>query len=353
MKTLKFYEAIHDATEQCMEEDPQVFVIGLGVTDPKGIFGTTLGLEKKFGQNRAFDMPLSENAMTGIVTGAAIAGMKPILVHQRLDFAILSLDQLINNSAKWHFMFNGQNSVPMVVRLIIGRGWGQGPQHSQSLHSYFAHIPGLKVLAPAFPQDAKNMLVAAVKDPNPVVLLEHRWLYNTFGSVTETTDLSDDVFKAKKIVEGSDVTIVASSHMTLEALRAAKRLMKKGISAEVIDLRSMNPIDYETIELSVKKTGKLLVLDGDWKTNGLAGEIIAHISEYCFRDLQVPPSRITYPDHYVPTSWKMAQDYYPSIHTICKAVCKLLGIDFERELFHEDSDPELKDVPDPAFMGPF
>ena len=184
-RELKYFQAILEATDQCLAADPRVYVIGLGVTDPKGIFGTTLGLEAKYGPRRVMDMPVSENALTGIALGSAVTGMRPIMTHQRVDFALLALDQLINNAAKWHTMFGGRMRAPMVIRLIIGRGWGQGPQHSQSLQALFAHIPGLKVVMPATPYDAKGLLVAAVEDDNPVIYLEHRWLHGIWGPVPE------------------------------------------------------------------------------------------------------------------------------------------------------------------------
>src|SRR3990167_3336413 len=173
-REIKFHQAILEATTQLMESNPDVYVIGLGAPDPKGLFGTTMGLEEKFGPNRVMDMPASENAMTGIVIGSALMGMRPIMTHQRVDFSLLALDQLINNAAKWHYMFGGKGSVPMVVRMFIGRGWGQGPQHSQTLHSIFAHIPGLKVVMPSNPQDAKGLFISSVQDNNPVIFLEHR-----------------------------------------------------------------------------------------------------------------------------------------------------------------------------------
>src|SRR5579872_1970482 len=182
-RQIKYHEAILEATDQIMELDPRVYLMGLGAPDPKGIFGTTSGLGKKYGPNRVMDMPTSENAMTGIAIGSAIEGMRPIMTHQRVDFFLLALDQLINNGAKWHYMFGGQMKVPLVIRLIIGRGWGQGPQHSQSLQSFFAHIPGLKVVMPSNPYDAKGLLISAIEDDNPVVYLEHRWLHGIFGEV--------------------------------------------------------------------------------------------------------------------------------------------------------------------------
>ncbi|MBI1870547.1 MAG: alpha-ketoacid dehydrogenase subunit beta [Chlamydiae bacterium] len=177
-RELKFFEAIREATTLCMESNPSVYIMGLGVPDPKGIFGTTSGLQEKFGNGRVMDMPVSENGMTGVAIGSALVGMRPILTHQRIDFAMLAMEPMVNQAAKWHYMFGGEAHVPLVVRLIIGRGWGQGPQHSQSLQSWFAHVPGLKVVMPVTPYDAKGLLISSIEDNNPVIFIEHRWLHN-------------------------------------------------------------------------------------------------------------------------------------------------------------------------------
>lgn len=355
-RELRFNQAILEGTTQLMENDPSVYIMGLGVPDPKGIFGTTTGLDKKFGPNRVMDMPTSENAMTGIAIGSAIRGMRPIMTHQRVDFFILALDQLINNAAKWHYMFGNQMTAPIVIRLVIGRGWGQGPQHSQSLQSLFAHIPGLKVVMPSTPYDAKGLLVSAVKDNNPVVYLEHRWLHNIHGPVPEEM-YEVPIGKAHVIEEGKDITIAAISDMVLEARKALAILKEEGISAELIDLRSVKPIDKETLIKSVRKTGKLLVVDPDWKTCGFAGEIISIITEEAFNDLKAPPARITYPDRHSPTSWALANHYYPTHRAIAMEVFKMMRYPSRAQallqelLEHRSAGP--LDVPDPSFTGPF
>ena len=184
-RELKFYQAINEAIDTCMAGDPSVYVMGLGTPDPKGVFGTTLGLAQKYGAERVMDIPTSENGMTGVAIGSALVGMRPIIVHQRIDFALLSIEQIVNQAAKWHYMFGGQMQVPLVIRMIIGRGWGQGPQHSQSLQAWFAHVPGLKVVMPSTPYDAKGLLISSIEDNSPVVFIEHRWLYNIAGNVPE------------------------------------------------------------------------------------------------------------------------------------------------------------------------
>ncbi len=352
-RQMKYNEAILEATDQVMAIDPSVYLMGLGVPDPKGIFGTTTGLAEKYGPSRVMDMPTSENAMTGIAIGSAIQGMRPVMSHQRVDFFILALDQLVNNAAKWHYMFGNQMNVPLVIRLIIGRGWGQGPQHSQSLHSFFAHIPGLKVVMPSNPHDAKGLLVSAIEDNNPVVYLEHRWLHNVFGDVPEEL-YRTPIGKAKILKEGKDVTLVAASHMTLEAFRAAQWLEKDGVSVEIVDLRSIRPLDKETILNSVRKTGRLVVADPDWKFVGCSSEIVAIVAEEALGSLKCPPVRIAYPDRLTPTSWALANHFYPTAKHIAAEVLTMMqkptrAKDFLNELIKHAP----MDVPDAQFTGPF
>ncbi|OGL41484.1 MAG: acetoin dehydrogenase [Candidatus Schekmanbacteria bacterium RIFCSPHIGHO2_02_FULL_38_11] len=352
MRELNYAQAILEATSQCLENAPSVYIMGLGVTDPKGIFGTTIGLEKKFGSKRVMDMPVAENGMTGVAIGSSLVGMRPIITHQRIDFMLLSLDQIINNAAKWHYMFGGKMKVPLVIRLIIGRGWGQGPQHSQSLQSIFAHIPGLKVVMPTTPYDAKGLLIAAIEDDNPVIYLEHRWLHNIFGHVPEEM-YRVPIGKAKKMREGNSITIVASSYMSLEALKAADILAKGGINSDVIDLRTIKPMDEELILDSVRRTGHLLVVDGAWRSFGVSAEIIAFVCEKAHSYLKSAPSRVTFPDVPTPTSWALANHYYPKSVDIVNAAGKMFGLPLRSEeelgIFHDTP----LDVPDRSFTGPF
>ena len=350
-RDITFAQALLEATEQCMAASPSVYVMGLGVTDPKGTFGTTLGLEQKFGSARVMDMPTSENGMTGIAIGTALMGMRPVMTHQRVDFALLALDQIINNAAKWHYMFGGRLSVPLVIRLIIGRGWGQGPQHSQSLQALFAHIPGLKVVMATTPYDAKGLLISAIEDDNPVIFLEHRWLHSIFGPVPAEM-YRVPLGTAKTVRDGSDVTIVALSYMTLEALRAADILSRDGISADVIDVRTLKPLDTPHILDSVNRTRRLIVVDGGWRTSGFAGEIIAQVAE-SIDHLAARPRRLTLPDLPTPSTPALANNYYPRAVHIVNAARSLWDLP-------ERSEPELGilhevplDVPDRAFTGPF
>ena len=349
---MTFAEAIRDGTAVCLRRYPESFIIGLGVPDPKGIFGTTVGLVNEFGPERVMDAPLSENALTGLIVGAALGGMRPILTHQRVDFALLSLEQIVNQAAKWFYMFDGRGgTVPMVIRMVIGRGWGQGPQHAQSLTSWFAHVPGLKVVAPATPADAKGMLVASVEDENPVIFLEHRWLHNMRGPVPNgyhRTPLGESHVARK----GSDLTIVASSHMTIEAMRAADFASHKaGFEIEVVDVRCFNPLDFDTIEESVRKTKRLLVADDDSRHCGFSAEIIARVTESGIQ-LTVPPLRVTYPDCPSPSSAALAAAFYPTARDLYLAAAKIMGRGADLvSQFPERPCPV--DVPHLEFPGPF
>lgn len=355
-RDLSYAKAINEAIDQMMGKNENVYLIGLGVPDPKGIFGTTMGLQEKYGINRVMDMPVSENAMTGIVIGSALLGMRPIITHQRVDFAFLALDQLLNNGSKWHYMFGKQSFVPIVVRMIIGRGWGQGPQHSQSIHSILAHFPGLKVVMPSTAHDAKGLLISAIEDNNPVIFIEHRWLHNISGKVPKDI-YNVPIGKANILKEGNDITIVAISHMTLEAWKAEKYLEQNNISAEIIDLRTITPLDENTILASVHKTGRLIVLDPDFSFSGVAGEIISLVCENAFEFLKAPPRRISYPDRPLSTSWSLSNFYYPIVEDIV-AECLLLMDKIKLAKIFKDNSYQKKksfplDVPDSSFTGPF
>jgi pyruvate dehydrogenase E1 component beta subunit len=356
-RSLTFAEAICEALEQSMASDRRVIVIGEGVPDPKAIFGTTKGLRHKFGELRVFDMPLSENGLTGVCIGAALTGLRPVLVHQRVDFSLLSLDQLANNAAKWNYMFNGQSSVPLVVRVIVGRGWGQGPQHSQSLHGLFSQFPGLKVVLPTTAHDAKGMLIAAIRDPNPVIFIEHRWLHGI------TSEVSEDMFetpldKARVVKSGKHVTLAAFSYMVLEALAAASCLEEElGISCEVIDMRSAAPLDIATVAASVVETGYLLAADISMAVGSVANSLIGKIVEQHFSSLKAAPKLVAMPDNPVPTSYYMTDGFYPSARTIVLSVIEMLQIN-PSENVHAVLDrrfPATKDhdKPNPNFKGPF
>jgi pyruvate dehydrogenase E1 component beta subunit len=356
-RQLTYVEAIREALDQSLQRDERVIVIGEGVPDPKAIFASTQGLREKFGAQRVFDMPLAENGVTGICVGAAIAGMRPVMIHQRIDFALLSMDQLVNNAAKWHYMFNGKITVPLVVRMIVGRGWGQGPQHSQSLQAMFALIPGLRVVMPTTARDAKGMLISAIEDNNPVIFIEHRWLHH-ISDVTPEEYYRIPLDRAQRLHSGDAVTITAFSLMTVESLIAAHALSDVlDIQVDLLDMRSVRPLDMPAVLDSVARTHRLVVTDTSYKTGSVAGEIIAHVVEHAFDVLQAAPLRVCLPDHPTPTAQSMSEFYYPGARQISDAVLKVLG----RNISSEQNDAlnarmirsGPHDVPNRAFSGPF
>jgi pyruvate dehydrogenase E1 component beta subunit len=306
-----YAQAIAEATYQAMEMDESVFVVGQGTRDRGHIFGSVEGLLTRFGPKRVIEMPISENAVTGICVGAALSGLRPILVLQRADFSFLALDQLINHASKFHYMFGGQTSVPLVVRLIVGKGWGQGPQHSQSLHSTFAHFPGLRVVAPADPYTAKGLLLNGIFANDPVVILEGRPLYG-IAEVIPAEPYTVPFGQARVVQKGTDITIIAVSFMVPEAIRAAGEISRAGLSAEVIDLVSVNPLDVDAIVTSVRKTSRLLVVDTSWSYCGISAEISAVVHEKLFGELQSPVRRLTIPFTPAPAAFELENRYYPT-----------------------------------------
>ena len=324
MRKLQFSEAILEGTSQVMEIDDSIIVLGEGVNDPTGMFGTTLNLHKKFGKNRVIDVPNSEAGFTGMAIGAAIRGLKPIIVHQRNDFLLLAIDQIVNQAAKWSYMFNGKSTCPIVIRAVVGRGWGQGAQHSQSLQSLFAHFPGLKVYFPTTPYDAKGVLATNLLNlTSPILILEHRWSYKQIGEVPE--DLYEiDLTKSNIVTSGVDITIVTTSIMSSVAHRIKQNLLGI-VSIELIDLLSIKPLDIETIIESVKKTGHLLILDDDWKFCGVSSEIISQLVENdsSFRYLKKAPVRVGWRDVPCPTSPILEKEFYPSEDYITEIIFNL------------------------------
>ena len=351
MAQKSFAAAVNDALHQAMEIDSSVICYGLGVTDPKAVFGTTANLEERFGSERVFDMPTSENAMTGVAIGAALNGIKTVMTHQRIDFFLLAMDQLVNGAAKWHYMFGGQNSIPITIRLIIGRGWGQGPTHSQNLQAWFSHIPGLKVVMPTTAGDAKALLLASIFDPNPVIFLEHRWLHNTLGEVQDG-DIRVPLGKARVAKTGDDLTLVAMSYMTVEALHAANYLEQQGISCEVIDLRTIKPLDWPTVMDSVAKTRRLLALDSGFTTGSVAGEIVARVAMEKFSVLKAAPARLAMPDVPEPTSPGLTKGFYVRAADVVARAMEMMGKDSGR-VKQELPEPLPHDVPGDWFKGPF
>jgi acetoin:2,6-dichlorophenolindophenol oxidoreductase subunit beta len=353
---ITYAEAIQEALDYCLSQDENVFVVGEGVPDPKRIFNTTAGLLEKYGPQRIMDMPLSENALTGVCIGSGLIGMRPVMVHQRTDFAYLALDQIINNAAKWNYMFNGQGNVPIVIRMMIGRGWGQGPQHSSSPQALFSHIPGLKVVMPTRPHDAKGMLIQAIEDNGPVIFLEHRWLHHMKESVPEEA-FREPLNKARVVRSGNSLTLAAFSYSVIEATKIADAFKNHGIEIEVIDMRSTSPMDHQTVVSSVCKTGQLLVLDTSWVTCGVAAELVARVTEEAFKKLKAAPARIALPDLHTPTSPTLSEGFYPTLQEIGKKTLNMLSIETSsskgREILNELTTEGPLDIPFINFKGPF
>ncbi len=322
-RLLNYALAINEALSQSMAADDSVFLIGQGLKSPWYVGQTCTGLLKDFGEQRIMDTPVSENAVTGAAVGASIAGMKGIVVHPRVDFMLYGLDPVINQAANWYYMNGGKASVPVVIWGIINRGGEQGAQHSQAIHSLFAHIPGLKVVMPATPYDAKGLMAAAINDPDPVVFMDDRWLYGIEDYVPEEL-YEVEIGRAAVSRKGDNITIVASSYVAYEAMRAADQLKKEGINVEVVDLRTIKPLDKNTILQSAAKTGKLLVVDGGWQSFGVSAEIAALAAEHIFSDLDMPVKRLALPDIPAPASQHLEKGYYIHCDTIKSVVLEML-----------------------------
>lgn len=324
VRELTYAEAVREALGQAMEADERVFLFGEDVGVYGGAFGVSGDLVHRFGTERVIDTPISELGMAGAAVGAAITGMKPVLEIQFSDFVTLAMEQIVNQAAKIRFMFGGKATVPMVVRLPGGSGTGAAGQHSQSLEAWFAHVPGLKVLQPSTPHDAKGMLLAAIDDPNPVLIFEHKLLYKTKGHVPAEA-YRVPIGKAAIRREGTDVTIVGSSIMSLKAEAAAGRLAADGISAEVIDLRSLRPIDFPTIAESVRKTHRLLIVYEGVKTMGIGAEISAMVAESeVFDFLDAPIKRLGGADSPIPYNPVLEKAAVPQEDDIVAAATALV-----------------------------
>jgi pyruvate/2-oxoglutarate/acetoin dehydrogenase E1 component len=323
MRTLAYAQAMREAFAQLLASDPRVFVIGQGVWSPWYAGASLMDLDREFGRDRIIDSPVSENATTAAAIGAAMVGMRPIVFHPRMDFMLLAVDPIVNQAANWSYIFAGQVQVPVVIRASINRGGEQGAQHSQALQALFMHVPGLKVVMPATAYDAKGLLIAAVRDGNPVMYIDDRWLYEEVSEVPEEI-YEVPIGQAAVRRTGSDVSIVATSYMAAQAMMASKLLERKGVDAEVIDLRSLSPWDQESVLSSVRKTACLVVADAAWKTCGVAAEIVASVAEEAFDDLKAPIARVCLPDVPAPTSAPLEKAYYTGAEDIVSAVERVL-----------------------------
>ncbi len=323
MRLLNYAGAIREAHGQLLETDSRAFIIGQGLWSPWYAGSSMKDLDKQFGRERVIDSPVSENATTGAAVGAALAGMRPIVFHPRMDFMLLAVDAIVNQAANWSYVFGGQMGVPLVIRAVINRRGEQGAQHSQALQAMFAHIPGLKVVMPSTAHDAKGLLIAAHRDENPVMYIDDRALYEQECEVPEEM-YEVEIGKAHVCRTGTDVTVVATSTMVPLALQAAGSLADQGIFAEVIDLRSIKPWDEACVLESVRKTGRLLVVDEAWKTYGVGAEIAATVADRGFESLRAGVRRLGLPDVPAPSSHVLEQAYYVTAEQITAEAAQLL-----------------------------
>ena len=324
MSIKSYAKAINEAHEQLLCDDERVFVIGQGVESPWCVGTTTLGLVNKFSSDRVIDTPISEAGVTGAAIGAAMAGMRPIVFHPRMDFMYLAMDQIINHCAHWYYMFGGQVNVPVTIRGIVNRGNEQATQHSQSPYSMYAHVPGLKVVCPASPYEAKGLLVAAVRDDNPVLYIDDRWLYALEEEVPDEI-YEVPIGKGKICREGTDVTIVAISYLVQKALIAAECIGSEGIDVEVIDPRTLKPLDIDLIIDSVIKTGRLVVADADWPYCSFAEHVATLVYNELFSTLKAPIKCINFPDTPIPASTPLEKAFFPDYNDIVRAVLDVVN----------------------------
>jgi pyruvate dehydrogenase E1 component beta subunit len=320
---MKFTDAIHAATQFILETQPESYVIGLGVSYPNGADGTMGMLKSKF-PTRIFDTPVSEAAVTGVAIGSAITGKRPIVHHGRVEFALFAADQIITQASKWNYMFGGDYNVPITFRIAVGRQWGNGPQHTQALYSLFGNVTGLKVVIPSSPNSAKKLLIAACLDPNPVVFLEPRWLYQLDGFVADdNTPMALD--KARILKPGNDITFVSYGDGLIPAFQAATALSDYGISVEVVDLVSINPIDYETISKSVSKTQKILTIDTTNNAFSIGSELIGKLMQEVKLNKNLFAKSISTPDVPCPTAPSLTESYYPTKSSILNETLSIFG----------------------------
>ena len=323
MPVISYREALNEAMREEMQRDPNIFVMGEDVGFYGGAFKVTDGLFAEFGEKRVVDTPIAEGLIVGAAIGAAMVGLRPIAELMTVNFALLAMDQIVNHAAKIRYMFGGKAKVPLVIRAPGGGGNQLGAQHSQSLESYFLHCPGLKVVMPSTPEDAKGLLKESIRDDNPIMFLEHEHLYNTKGEVPPE-DYTTPLGKAALRRKGKDITIIAYSNMVLTAMEAAQQLEKEGIEADLIDLRSLNPLDRETILASVKKTNRVIIVEEDWKTGGVGGEISSQIYEHAFTALDAPIVRVAGEDTPMPYAKNLERAAIPQPDDIVQAAITIL-----------------------------
>jgi acetoin:2,6-dichlorophenolindophenol oxidoreductase subunit beta len=308
MEKLKYVDGIQNGFEYIMENHADCLILGQGLWSPFYVGRSMSKLEENFGRDKVIDSPIAENTATGIAFGAALTGMRSVVVHPRLDFLILACDQIVNQISKWQSMLGGGTPLPITIRGIINRGGEQGAQHSQALHSWFAHIPGIRVVMPATPLDARDLLIASILSDDPVLFIDDRWCYDFAEENRPVVELDIHDVGPKVLESGEDITIVSAGYLTQASLQANSEL--NDISCDVIDLRVINPLNIEPIIKSVTKTKRLLVVDGGWKSCGLAGEVIASVMESIDFSLKCPPGRLTLFNSPAPTSKVLEEIYY-------------------------------------------
>ena len=323
MPVISYREALNEALREEMQRDENIFILGEDVGFYGGAFKVTEGLFAEFGEKRVVDTPIAEGLIVGAAIGAAMVGLRPIAELMTVNFALLAMDQIVNHAAKIHYMFGGKIRVPLVVRAPGGGGKQLGAQHSQSLESYFVHCPGVKVVMPSTPEDAKGLLKEAIRDDDPIVFLEHEHLYNTKGEVPPG-EYTIPIGKATIRRSGRDLTIVAYSNMVLTAQEAAEKLEKEGISVEIVDPRTLKPLDIHTIVASVKKTHRVIVVEEDWKTGGVGAEIGSQIYEHAFTALDAPIIRVAGKDTPMPYAKNLEHAAIPQVEDIIQAAINLL-----------------------------
>lgn len=326
-KKYNYGSAILSAFEYLLENYKEVFVIGQGLWSPWYVGNSMTDLDKKFGKQRIIDTPVSESATTGAAVGASLCGMKPIVVHPRMDFMLYAMDSIVNHAAKWSYMFGGQAHPGVTIRGIINRGGEQGAQHSQALHAWFSHVPGLRVVMPSTVADARDLLIASVLCKDPVIYIDDRWLYEQEDYLPSIVEIDLKTQKPKITLEGKDLTIVASGHSSYLVRKASEKLKNLNISSEIIDVRITNPLYINDIVKSVKKTRKLVVVDQGWISSGFSAELVSKVVENIeVNCLTNPPVRIALPDAPAPTASVLEKKYYTSVEDIIFVVKKLFEI---------------------------
>lgn len=343
-------ESIRFAQDKILEIYPESLLFGLGVNDPKRVFGTTSNLVEKYGVERVFETPTAENAMLGIAVGMAISGMKPIVVHQRLDFFLLAMDQLVNSAAKWRYMFGDKYETTMVIRLINGRGWGQGPTHSQNLHAWFAHIPGIRVVYPSFGNDFEDFLLDAFTHKYPTIILEDRWVHQSTSEI-EPRGQVGELKGARVLQAGETITLITFGFNSIIGMQVCDFYADLGIFVEHINLISIKPIDFETILKSVEKTSRCVIVDSGFEYASIGAFISHQIYKFLQGNMLAPIEVITAGDIPEPASHGAISHVKIAAVTIARGIQSVLGIphffDFSR------LEPRLNDAPDPSFKGPF